>query len=141
MIKVGPTRGDIRDQIVADVLLRHGITKEELRGPGRTYPMVAARIEISERLRQAQFGAVAIARIINRDHTVVLYYFSKERQENHKARERLRAVLRYQLPDDVQATIKAIAAERGNQHPTHLMTEWLIERARFEAESRARAVA
>lgn len=60
-------------QDIAQIALRNGVTVADLISPTRRRPVVAARFECFELLRQQGRSLNQIGSIFNRDHTTVLH--------------------------------------------------------------------
>lgn len=59
--------------LMREVCAAHKITLDQLRGPGRKYPVMGARLEYYYRaMVETDRSLCAIARAVNRDHTSVL---------------------------------------------------------------------
>lgn len=79
-------------QIVRYVARRHLVTMDELRGPSHVPRIVAARMEISRRLKaERSLSAAQIGRMINRSAWEVRYYLGDE----YRRRRIARAMARY----------------------------------------------
>jgi hypothetical protein len=76
-----------REQIIADVLRHHGITRDDLFSRWRNADLVEARADAARRLRAAGFTLKAIARALRRDHTTVMYYIDDTRRRMDRAHE------------------------------------------------------
>jgi hypothetical protein len=126
-----------RKKIIADILDAYDITREELLGNRRGGGLMEARRDAANRLLQAGFNKRRIARILRRNHTTIGQYFNESmaiRKRDHiRTAQMLNAV-----PDDARTVILAVA-EADGVHPYTIVREWLVERARFEAEAKARA--
>lgn len=55
----------------------HGYSVADLRGPERTYRVNAARRTACVRLRALGLSVLEIARLLDRDHTTVVYHLGK----------------------------------------------------------------
>lgn len=61
--------------IITQVARGHGFTLSEVRSPQRHGPLVEARIEAAQAAhQQTEISISAIGRILNRDHSTVMYY-------------------------------------------------------------------
>lgn len=69
-------------QILAEIAQKHGVRISEIRGPRRQRALVLARHEYCVRLysEMPQLSLPSIGRIINRDHTTVLYAVRKHKE-------------------------------------------------------------
>ena len=132
-----PTKTAVRKRIIDQVLEDHNITMAELVGRSRIERFVDARRDAAIMLMAAGFKMTRICEIMRRDHTTIHSYFSHTKREKMRARKRGQIVLDV-LPDDVQGIV-AEYAKANDTSPLTTVIEWISERARFEAESRARA--
>lgn len=132
-----PDKAVIRRGIISDVLKLHRLSDEEFFSRSKMAELVAARKDAANRLRKAGFTPGHIAKILRRERTTVVHYFSDGMVEVKRGRGRLYKIL-YSLPDDVRGTIEELAkAEEAS--PYTILREWISERARHEAAARARA--
>ncbi len=134
-----PLKAAVRKRIVSEVLEDNGISMAELVGRSRIPRIVDARREAAVMLLAEGFSIGRIAKILRRDHATVLYYFSDKKREKMRNRQRGQIVLDV-LNADVRAIVAAYA-KATDATPLTTVIEWISERARFEAESRARAAA
>lgn len=137
-VAIGAAKARLRQRIIAGVLHKHGLTEEELLGHSRGNDLVIARKEAAQKLFDAGFTPKRIATILNRDHSTVSFYFSP----NQKAKlARMRAARTIaELPHDVRAVLTEYA-DANETTPRQVMIEWVTERARYEADARARSAA
>jgi hypothetical protein len=126
-----------RKKIIAGILDAYDITREELLGNRRGGGLMEARRDAANRLLQAGFNKRRIARILRRNHTTIGQYFNEAMASSKRERIRTAKMLDA-VPDDARAVIIAVA-EADGVHPYTIVREWLVERARFEAEAKARA--
>lgn len=127
----------IRREILADVLKRHFISKEEFFGRSQRRELCEARQDAAKRLRAANFSNRRIGQILKRDRSTIVYYFNPEMVERKRVRRRIYQVLESLEPEVRQVVGKMAEAEHVS--PMLLLREWINERARFELEARARA--
>ncbi|MFB6449277.1 hypothetical protein [Bradyrhizobium tunisiense] len=125
-----------RKKIIADILDAYDITREELLGNGRGGGLMEARRDAANRLLHAGFNKLRIARILRRNHTTIGQYFNESMGTIKRDRIRVARLLDA-VPHDARSVITAVA-EADGVHPYTIVREWLVERARFEAEAKAR---
>lgn len=63
--------------ILKNVCRQYGVTPNELRGQARNKNLLSARVEFSRLGRMQGWSLPLIGRLLNRDHTTVLYYLKK----------------------------------------------------------------
>lgn len=134
-----PEKVALRKQIIRGVLDEFDVTRDELLGNGRSGGLMEARRKAAERLKDAGFNISRIARILRRNHTTICNYFLDEMRERKRDRVRLAKLLEV-MPDDVRKTIESVAIVEA-VHPYTVLKEWVCERARYEAEAKARSAA
>ena len=74
--------------IVKQVAREHGLSVEDVCGKRKLPALVAARVEIIQRLRDLGFGCSRIARAVNRHHATVRHHFDPEYHARNIARVR-----------------------------------------------------
>jgi hypothetical protein len=117
----------LRDKVLSRVMTAHRISRADLLGKCRDADLVSARKAVAFSLSEAGFSMRHIARILKRDYTTVRQYLG--------FRPGTRLALPSSLacfPEDVRETIIGIA-KSGQTTPAVIITEWINERARFEA--------
>jgi hypothetical protein len=124
-------------QILGEVMAKHCVTPEELVGNSRMGDVLAARRDAAARLKAAGFHVAAIARTLRRDPATIHNYLDSDYGDRKRDRTRARKALNRLLPES-KDTVAAIAAAEGVS-PVMLAAEWIAERARYEAEAKARA--
>jgi hypothetical protein len=127
----------VKVQILGEVMAKHCVTPEELVGNSRMGDVLAARRDAAVRLKAAGFHPTAIARTLRRDPATIHNYLDSQYRDRKRDRMRARKALNRLLPG-VNDTVAAIAAAEGVS-PVMLAAEWIAERARYEAEAKARA--
>lgn len=131
------TRMQVRHEIIAAMLARHGVTEEEFFGPGRMDDATHARREAAQRLHAAGFRISTIARIIKRSHGTIQYYLRHEYLS--KRRDRARATLALKrISSGISDLVAEIAQDEGIS-PVLLAMQWIAERAEYEMQAKARA--
>lgn len=133
-----PTRVGRAKMIIAAVLKLHQVHPDDFYGTVREAYLVAARREAVVRLVEAGYSPTHIARILKRNHTTILNYLPRMR-EVKKSRASATRILRHLSEDARQIVIDAAKAE--GVPPYVLLAQWVSERARYEAEAKARAAA
>jgi chromosomal replication initiation ATPase DnaA len=77
-LKARMIAGGVRG-IIAEVALAHGVSVEDILGPGRSGPLVKARHQaiIEVATRRPAFSLPQIGRCFSRDHTTILHVLRK----------------------------------------------------------------
>jgi hypothetical protein len=135
-VGIGPTRTQQRKEIIAAIIYEYGIDERLLTGKAKSHALVNARIDAAQRLRAIGLYHANIGVILNRDRTVIGKYLNKTARKNISDRMRLKRLHRM-LPKDVHAVVNEFA-EKQETTPVMILSEWIIERATHEMESRAR---
>lgn len=132
-----PEKSAIRHAIIAGVLKRHRVTLEELTSRCKLAEAVAARKEAARLLLDAQFTPRRVGEILKRDRSTVEYWFNPISTEKKRERKRVYKIL-YSLEPDVREVVDQFA-QAENVSPQTIVREWIAERARHEAATKARA--
>jgi hypothetical protein len=127
----------VKVQILGEVMAKHCVTPEELVGDSRMADVLAARRDATARLKAAGFHVAAIARTLRRDPATIHNYLDSQYGDRRRDRMRARKALN-RLSPEIKDIVGAIAAAEGVS-PVMLAAEWIAERARYEAEAKARA--
>jgi hypothetical protein len=121
------TKEVLREQIISRVLTAHRIARSDLLGKSRDADLVAARKAIAHSLNASGFSMRGIARALNRDRSTIEHYLGFRVKTCMALPNSLN-----RFPDDVIQIVSDFArAERTT--PAVIITEWINERARFEA--------
>lgn len=139
-LKIGPTPLGRQRAIINPVLMKWGMTEEELRCGRRFVEYTAARIEIARLLKQADFSVAQIARAIGKSRRTIQYYLEEASKKPRKNMRYFVSCVRSDLPDDVRRFVQLQAEHRGITSSA-MIREWAIERARQEIANRTRAAA
>jgi predicted transcriptional regulator len=126
MIEVAATPREARQQILREVLCKHGMTEDEFFGPTRPRYFTAARAEAAQRLDATGMSAPRIAEFLQLDRKTVYYYLKKpERDRRHilRAAQKITPAAREVL------AFLAIGQKRPSDD---IIIEWVTERAMAE---------
>lgn len=74
--------------IVRQVAREHGLSVDDIRGKRKLPKLVAARIEIIQRLHALEFGMSRIGRAINRNHATVQHHIDPKYKARNMERVR-----------------------------------------------------
>ena len=121
-------------EIVRSVILRHHIHKDDFFGLSRELHLVQARIEAAQKLHSAGKTKSQIARVLKRNIDTIRYYL----EPNIKRRKQAKYIANWPLAwltQDVREIIAAFAAAEQTT-PRAIISEWVCERARYEASQK-----
>jgi predicted transcriptional regulator len=126
MIEVATTPREARQQILREVLCKHGMTEDEFFGPARPRYFTAARAEAAQRLDATGMSVPRIAEFLQLDRKTVYYYLKKpERDRRHI----LRAAQK--ITPAAREVLAFLAI--GQKRPINdIIIEWVTERAMAE---------
>lgn len=131
-------------QIIDAVIADHNCDRTEFFSRHSEAYLVNARVEAARRLRtELNLSSSVIARLLKRESSTIRYYLNPElrarKQAGPKAKWRSSQVLRFLDPDAAE-TVAAVAVAE-NTAPEMIIAQWVSERARYEAEAKARSAA
>ncbi len=66
--------------IIKEIAELRGLEPREILGRSRFQNVVRARVEVAKRLDERGYSSPQIGKILNRDHTTVLYYIGRGRR-------------------------------------------------------------
>ena len=126
MSEVAATPREARQQILREVLCKHGMTEDEFFGPTRPRYFTAARAEAAQRLDATGMSVPRIAEFLQLDRKTVYYYLKKpERDRRHI----LRAAQK--ITPAAREVLAFLAI--GQKRPINdIIIEWVTERAMAE---------
>jgi Bacterial dnaA protein helix-turn-helix len=68
-------------EIMCDVSTRYNLTPDLIAGRCRAYRLVLARAEVAKLLRERDYTTSQIGRVLNRDHTTIVFYLGTGRKQ------------------------------------------------------------
>lgn len=116
-----------REQIIDSVLRAHRISRADLLSACRDADLVSARKAIAHALRNAGFSIRRIGKALNRDQSTIDHYLGYRSKFSLALPNSLKC-----FPEDIRELIVSLAKASGTT-PGAIVTEWITERARFEA--------
>ena len=128
-------RAKIRDDILASVRRFHRVTMAQLLSASRAPEIVAARADAAQRLKICGFHAARIARILNRDPSVISSYLNGKYCGGKKDK-RFTSVSLGKIPSDVREVVTEVA-RLSDTTPEIIVAEWVCERAMYEASAKS----
>lgn len=124
-------------QIIRQVLLDHGIAREDFLGLRRDKHLVAARQDAAKRLSAANFSRRQIGRMMKRTSETIRFYVDQKTRDYKAQLNRDKYGLRFL--DVGTREIVLDFARLEDTKPEIVIAQWVAERARYEAEQKARA--
>lgn len=128
-------------KITRETLVDHQICAEDFYGLSRQPHLVAARMDCAARLKDAGYAVSQIGRFIKRSHSTILYYLNpelREKKQNYYAKRWQEQGALKCLPEHVQAIVVEYAKAK-NTTPRAIVSDWISDRAKYEARAREAA--
>jgi hypothetical protein len=129
-------KASLRAEIIADVLAKYRLRWEVLAGKTTSHAIRNARHELTVRLYAAGIATSRVAQLLGRAKGTVRGW--RNGKLNLKRPERRVYKILATLPADVREIVEAFAVAE-DVSPQTIIRGWIAERARHEAESKARA--
>lgn len=123
--------------IINAVLADRNICADDFYSRFRDPHFVAARMDCARRLRDAGYEYAAIGRFMKRNPTTILYYLNEDMRARKKDYYSARGALKY-LPDHIRAIVSEYAKAK-NTTPRAIVSDWISDRAKYEARAREAA--
>lgn len=125
--------------IIRQVLLDHGIAREDFLSLRRDKHLVEARRDAARRLSEAHFSRAQIGKMMKRCEDTIRFYID-DRTRDYKA-ELLRNKFGMRFLDAGTREIVLEFARLEQTKPEIIIAQWVAARAEYEASERARVAA